>query len=107
MISKHVGYYINEEVEARRWTSQDLAERMGGNLDETTLAVDMLIHLPEPKLLLTQDMADRLGSALSVSPDFFINLDRMWRDSIIAAGKELELIKAEAQQEELDQCTET
>lgn len=74
-----VGEYIQEELEARGWTTKDLAIKMGGSVRDigiNMLALDMLIAVKEARI--DRDMAYLMAKAFDVSPDLFLNLDRYY-----------------------------
>jgi len=77
------GLFLAEELEARGWTSADLAMRMGGATDHDIAvdqcSVDLLLHIHNPDLLMGEEMANKLASALGGGADYWINLDRAWR----------------------------
>lgn len=73
------GEFIREELEARNWTTQDLAERMGGNLLIDRIALDMLILIPSRNMLVGEDMARRLGAAFGTSAEYWLNLCASYR----------------------------
>ena len=83
-----VGHYIREEMEVRGWTEDRLAIEMNKyHLQVTRVALDFtLAELPEPNLILDQETAEDLGRAFGVSPDFFLNLDRQYREWLKAKG---------------------
>ena len=75
-----VGEHVDEELIARGWTVYDLAERMGGDVDENIIAIGLMFFIPQrPGLLLGEVMAARLERAFGVSAQFWLNLDVSWR----------------------------
>lgn len=74
------GEYIAEELAARGWSTSDLADRMGGDPTIDQLTVDMLIAVSDKKMILDEQTAIGLARAFGVSTQFFINLDRAWRE---------------------------
>jgi plasmid maintenance system antidote protein VapI len=78
-----VGHFIQEELEARGWTTADLASRMGGetakerSLDR--LGVEFLIAVDSPDLTLGIAGSEKLGKAFGVSPQYFLNLEKTYR----------------------------
>jgi len=75
--------YLCDEIQARGWTTIDVALRMGGatehEIAKDLLAVDVLLCVQNDKL----EVGDRLFTALAkvfdVSEEFLRNLDAMWR----------------------------
>lgn len=64
---EHPGTFIEEELQARKWSKQDLARV--GNFTESE--VNGLIDGKAP---VTEDISVKLGNAFSVSPSFFLKL---------------------------------
>ena len=77
----HPSEFIGEELEARGWTRDILAVRMGGNASINRLALDMYFEVgpTAPDMGLGSDTAVQLGQAFSVSPSYFLNLEIAWR----------------------------
>lgn len=72
--------FVLDEIEARGWSLDDLAARMGGNTDVNRLALDFLIYAHDERgLHIGQTMADQLAYAFGVSAQFFVNLDNAYR----------------------------
>ena len=74
------GEFIQDELDARGWNTADLARRMGGDLGLNQLTVDMLIAVRDKNLMLGKETAQGLSRAFGVSAEFFLNLDRSWRE---------------------------
>jgi len=80
-----VGDFLVEEMRARGWSIDDLVSRMGSVTDHDR-AVDKLVIefsiycADEPGLLLGDTLARQLALAFGTSPEFFLNLDKAWRD---------------------------
>ena len=76
-----VGHFIQEELEARGWTTADLAIRMGGKTAEERsldkLAIEFLIA-DSPSVFIGPDGAEKLGRAFGVSPQYFLNLEKTY-----------------------------
>src|SRR6266545_5636575 len=66
---RHPGSYIKEEMEARGWLQRDLAFILGC----PEQAVNMILS---GKRGISPDMANALGEAFDVSPEFFANLQK-------------------------------
>lgn len=79
------GVFLAEELEARGWSSRDLALRMGGDAAVNELCVDMMIAVHDPNLLVDAETSAQIGRALDVSEEFFLNLDRLYRRSFQAS----------------------
>lgn len=73
-----------DEMLARGWTTEDVAMRMSGTVDEfakNLLAIDLLMCVQKGKLLVGDRMFDALASVFGVDPMFFRNLDAAWRNA--------------------------
>jgi plasmid maintenance system antidote protein VapI len=78
----HVGEYLEDELNARGWTTRDCAERMGGNVEIDTLTLDLTIaasyaphgHVAN-KCFLGPDTAAGLAKAFGSSAETWLNLD--------------------------------
>ena len=79
----HPSVFIREELEARGWTMDTLAVRMGPESGVNRLSMDLYFEVgpTEPSFLLGNLTAKQLGKAFGVSPDFFLNLHRAWLDA--------------------------
>ena len=73
------GSYVKEEIDARGWTTADLASRMGGDHAIDQLIVELMIAVGDKNMLLTPETAEGLARAFGLSSEYFINLDRAWR----------------------------
>lgn len=81
----HPAEYIQEELDERGWTLRDLVFRMRRYEDAKDWAINMLtfemyMAVREPGVVLDEEMARDLGTAFGVSAEFFLNLDRAWRE---------------------------
>ena len=74
------GEFIADELEARGWTTRDLAERMGGDADMNQLVVDMLVLVPVKGMLLGTATARQLAAAFGTPAEFWVALDRSWQE---------------------------
>lgn len=71
--------YVAEEMEARGWTANDVAARMGGDYATNAFVVDLLLAVHEDKLIVDDDTFAGLSRAFGVSEQYFRNLDAVWR----------------------------
>ena len=76
------GEFIQEELIARGWTTTYLARRMGGDVALNQLTVDMHIAVRDKNMSLDEETAQGLSRAFGVSAQFFMNLDRIWREGM-------------------------
>lgn len=71
--------YISDELEARGWTREEMAKRMGGDINVNLCALDFLEHLPyHPKIRMGQEMADLISVAFGQDPQTWVNLDAVY-----------------------------
>ncbi|WP_424138645.1 hypothetical protein [Roseomonas chloroacetimidivorans] len=76
----HPSEFIQEELEARGWSRDDLAQRMGGDVAVNRLALDIYFEVgPDEPLLLLGGSAEGMSRAFGVSVDLLLNLERAWR----------------------------
>ena len=68
-----VGSYIQEELEARHWSAWDLSLWMHVPLWMVLLLLREDCHLSE-------DMAEKLGEAFGTGAEYWINLDKIYRE---------------------------
>ena len=61
--------FVQEELDCRKWTRTDLAERMGCVVAVVNAMLD------DPEYSLTPEICEQLGTAFGVSPKFWFNLD--------------------------------
>lgn len=74
-----VGSYLQEELAERGWTTRDCSERMGGNVDIDTLALDFLIDAQDdPRILLDDRTAAGIARATGTNAETWLNLDRAY-----------------------------
>lgn len=72
---------IDEELEAREMTRQDLAEQMPGDTDVNLLAVDLLA-MPRWDVCMDDDTAAGLAHVFGTGKQFWLNVDKSYRDSL-------------------------
>lgn len=79
----HPGEMLADELEARGLSPMDLAFRMGGKTHHEVsidlLAVQLLLEVDEPGLLVGADMSRKLGEAFEIDRDYFLNIDASWQ----------------------------
>lgn len=78
-----LAHYLCEEMEARGWTSDDVALRMGGDEEEVArnmLVVNLILSVHKDSLVFEDATLAKLAKAFDVSAAFFRNLDAIWRD---------------------------
>lgn len=78
----HPSIFIKDELAERGWNLDMLAMRMGPEFGVNRLSLDLYLDVgpTEPNLLLGEITSKALGHAFGVSPDFFLNLHKSWRD---------------------------
>lgn len=67
----HVGKYIQEELEAREWSQQDLAYILGKNSS-------YINKILAGRYGISPEMAKALAKAFDMSPEFFLNLQKSY-----------------------------
>lgn len=72
--------YLSEELEARGWTTSDLAFRMPGDYVRNKLKADLFLAVQSDGLLLDDGTCAAFADALGVSPELLRNLDTLWRE---------------------------
>jgi plasmid maintenance system antidote protein VapI len=65
---------INEELEARRWTEDDLKARCGSDDPVDLMAIELL--MADTACLLDRRTAELLEQALGPSAQFWVNLSK-------------------------------
>ena len=75
--------FLCDEMEERGWTTVDVALRMaqatGREYGIEKLIIDMALAVQEDGLLYDDTTIAGLAAAFGVSPQFFRNLDAVWR----------------------------
>ncbi|MCZ6489639.1 MAG: helix-turn-helix domain-containing protein [Acidobacteria bacterium] len=66
------GEFVKEELEARGWTQEDLAEIIG----RQTSVVNAIINA---KRAVSPDLANDLGTAFGTGPEYWMNLETMYQ----------------------------
>lgn len=77
--------YIQDEMDARGWTLKDLADRMGSEIEEATLAIGMSSKTLRG-LRLGSYTADALGKAFGTSGKLWLNLDNAYHAATYGDG---------------------
>lgn len=82
-IQVHPSKIIQDELDARSWSLDDLASKMNGDFGINRLALDLyFIAGPENPGIRIGDAAEDLASIFEVSPMFFTNLENNYLESI-------------------------
>ena len=71
--------YLCEEMEARGWTTADVAARMDGDDAENQMLVDLILVVHKDGLTIDGKTFDALAKAFGVSALVFKRLDAGWR----------------------------
>lgn len=78
-----VGDYLLEEMQARGWSSADLAARMGKDEKERSIyeiEIDVIVYLSHrDDLAFGPETARALGEAFDVSPEYWLNLQSAYK----------------------------
>jgi plasmid maintenance system antidote protein VapI len=85
----HPSVFIKEECEARGWSLDMLAMRMGPDFGHHRLALDMSLEIgpSHANMVVGERSAKALGRAFGIDPQFFLNLCKQWREAAIASSK--------------------
>lgn len=79
-----LGVILQDEMDARGWTSFDVALRMGGSTSHEVAVdhccVELALHIRDPDLILDEETARKLGRAFDVNPQYFLNLSAAYRE---------------------------
>lgn len=79
--TRHLAEILQEEMDERGWTKDDLALRMGPTHDDfgiNRLALDLFMEVRKPNVILGA-MDVQFAIAFGVSKEFFNNLHEAWR----------------------------
>lgn len=75
----HLADYLQEEMDARGWTLDDVAVRMTARqLCINKLALELFFAVREKNVVLG-NMGNDLAEAFGVSPEFLNNMHEAWR----------------------------
>lgn len=77
------GEFIRDELEARGWTEEDLAIRMGSEEEypKNLLTVQLIIEVPEYKgraSRMGEGVAESLAKAFGTSVELWVNIENSW-----------------------------
>ena len=76
------GEFIQDQLDARGWTTADLALRMGGNIGDIAinqLSVELMIAVKDKNLVMDREAGEGLARGFGTSVEYWENLDRIWR----------------------------
>lgn len=76
--SVHVSEFIQEELEARGWTRQEVYDRLGYDSADC-LAFDLIMDVHDKNILMDEKLSKGLAYVFTVDPDLFWNLHEAWR----------------------------
>lgn len=89
----HPSIYIKDELEARGWSTDDLAKAMPGDYGINRMALDFYLEIgPDNPTMHLGSLAIEVSRAFGVDDSLFPNLERSWLDhptTKAAALKEL------------------
>lgn len=73
--------FLAEEMLVRGWTAADVGRRMCIALDwkHDALVLDVILAVQKDGLQINDETFDGLARAFDISPQFFRNIDEMWR----------------------------
>ena len=73
--------HVREVSELRGWDEEDFKMRFAVAYDDPKgyLVAEMIWHLAEPGLLLSEESAEALGRLFGTGPAFWLSLDAMWQ----------------------------
>ena len=81
----HPSEIIQDELDARGWDLDDLATKMHSkDWGITRLALDMyfIVGPQRANCRIGEEMAHQMASAFGVSKELFVNLEKLWLESI-------------------------
>ena len=75
----HLSEMLQEEMDARGWTRQDVYDRLGYDSVDCC-AFDLLMEVKDKNLLMGKREAQALADAFGIDdPEFFIRMHEAWR----------------------------
>ena len=84
----HVSEFIQEELDARGWTHQQVYERLGYDKVDCC-AFDLLMAVHDKNLLMDKKLSEGLGYVFTVDPDLFLRLHESWRTHPSVGGSNI------------------
>lgn len=75
----HVSEFIQEELDARGWTRDQVYERLGYDSSDC-LAFELIMDVHDKNILMDDKLSKGLGYVFTVDPDFFKRLHEAWRN---------------------------
>jgi hypothetical protein len=82
----HLSELLQDEMDARGWTRQDVYQRMGFDKVDCC-AFDLLMEVKDPNLLMGEREAKSLADAFEIDdPGFFVRLHDAWRNHPSTTG---------------------
>lgn len=75
-----LAYFLAEEMDARGWTSVDVALRMAGDYSVNIFAFELGMSVHEDGLL-WGDLLDQVAAAFDLSSEMLTVLDKQWRNN--------------------------
>lgn len=76
----HPSIFIQDEMDARGWTRDDLAWHMGGDFSITRISLDFYFAIHDRNMRMGNDWIRGFAKAFGTSEDCFRNLERAWID---------------------------
>lgn len=70
--------YIEDELKERGWSKQDMAERMGGDVELNLCGLAFLEHTDDSRLTIG-GFADGIARAFGTSAELWVNIDLQYR----------------------------
>lgn len=73
--------FLAEEMQTRKWTCVDVAQRMGGQYDLDVGVINFVLAIEPEKMKVDFDLIRRLALAFDVTPSFLHGLHQQWVDN--------------------------
>ena len=73
--------FLQEEMDERGWTLEDVVIRMGGNYEKDFLTLLLVMNIHEKNVFLGETSAKSLGKAFDMDPEYFLKIDETWRNA--------------------------
>ncbi len=74
----HVSEFIQEELEARGWTRDQVYERLGYDASDC-LAFELIMDVKDKNILMDEKLSKGLAYVFTVDDDLFRRLHEAWR----------------------------